>query len=88
MLLCQDQEMIRDAVRDELAKRKIGTEIYYPLCLHMQECFRSLGYTPGAFPHAERAAKEVIAIPIYGELSEEQRLWTAESLVDVVKRLA
>jgi dTDP-4-amino-4,6-dideoxygalactose transaminase len=54
----------------------------------MQECFRSLGYTPGIFPHAERAAKEVIAIPIYGELTEEQRLWTAESLVDVVKRLA
>jgi dTDP-4-amino-4,6-dideoxygalactose transaminase len=79
---------IRDAVRDELAKRKIGTEIYYPLCLHMQECFKTLGYTPGIFPHAERAAREVIAIPIYGELTEAQRLWVAESLVDVVKRLA
>jgi dTDP-4-amino-4,6-dideoxygalactose transaminase len=64
---------IRDAVRDELAKRKIGTEIYYPLCLHMQECFRFLGYTPGVFPNAERAAQEVIALPIYGELSEAQR---------------
>jgi dTDP-4-amino-4,6-dideoxygalactose transaminase len=77
---------MRDAVRDELAKRKIGTEIYYPLCLHMQECFRFLGYRPGVFPHAERAAQEVIAIPIYGELTEEQRLWVAESLVDVVRR--
>ena len=77
---------MRDAVRDELAKRKIGTEIYYPLCLHMQECFKFLGYRPGVFPHAERAAQEVIAIPIYGELTEDQRLWVAESLVDVVRR--
>ncbi|MFM8872632.1 MAG: DegT/DnrJ/EryC1/StrS family aminotransferase, partial [Phycisphaerales bacterium] len=77
---------MRDAVRDELAKRKIGTEIYYPLCLHMQECFRFLGYRPGVFPHAERAAQEVIAIPIYGELTEDQRLWVAESLVDVVRK--
>jgi len=77
---------MRDTVRDELAKRKIGTEIYYPLCLHMQECFRSLGYRPGVFPHAERAAQEVIAIPIYGELTEDQRLWVAESLVDVVRK--
>jgi dTDP-4-amino-4,6-dideoxygalactose transaminase len=79
---------IRDAVRDELAKRKIGTEIYYPLCLHMQECFRFLGYTPGVFPNAERAAQEVIALPIYGELSDAQRSWVAESVVDVVRRLA
>jgi dTDP-4-amino-4,6-dideoxygalactose transaminase len=77
---------MRDAVRDELAKRKIGTEIYYPLCLHMQECFKLLGYRPGVFPHAERAAQEVIAIPIYGELTEDQRLWVAESLVDVVRK--
>ncbi|MFM9144762.1 MAG: DegT/DnrJ/EryC1/StrS family aminotransferase [Phycisphaerales bacterium] len=77
---------MRDAVRDELAKRKIGTEIYYPLCLHMQECFKFLGYRPGVFPHAERAAQEVIAIPIYGELTEDQRLWVAESLVDVVRK--
>ncbi|MBU3683377.1 MAG: DegT/DnrJ/EryC1/StrS family aminotransferase [Phycisphaerales bacterium] len=77
---------MRDAVRDELARRKIGTEIYYPLCLHMQECFKFLGYRPGVFPHAERAAQEVIAIPIYGELTEDQRLWVAESLVDVVRK--
>jgi dTDP-4-amino-4,6-dideoxygalactose transaminase len=52
----------------------------------MQECFKFLGYRPGVFPHAERAAQEVIAIPIYGELTEDQRLWVAESLVDVVRR--
>jgi dTDP-4-amino-4,6-dideoxygalactose transaminase len=79
---------IRDAVRDELTKRKIGTEIYYPLCLHMQECFRFLGYQKGVFPHSERAALETIAMPIYGELTEAQRHWVAESVVETVKKLA
>ena len=79
---------IRDAVRDELTKRKIGTEIYYPLCLHMQECFKFLGYTQGVFPHSERAALETIALPIYGEMTEAQRHWVAESVVEAVKKLA
>ena len=79
---------IRDAVRNELSARKIGTEIYYPLCLHQQECFKFLGYSAGVFPHSERAASEVIALPIYPELTEAQRTWTAESLVDAVRRLA
>jgi dTDP-4-amino-4,6-dideoxygalactose transaminase len=79
---------IRDAVRDELTKRKIGTEIYYPLCLHQQQCFADLGYTKGIFPHAERAAAEVIALPIYPELTEGQLAWTAESIVEVVRKLA
>ena len=79
---------IRDAVRDELTKRKIGTEIYYPLCLHMQECFKFLGYQKGVFPHSERAALETIAMPIYGELTEAQRHWVAESVVETVKKLA
>ena len=79
---------IRDKVRDELAARKIGTEIYYPLCLHQQKCFAFLGYREGVFPHSERAAKEVIALPIYPELTEAQRHHVAESLVDVVRKLA
>jgi dTDP-4-amino-4,6-dideoxygalactose transaminase len=79
---------IRDAVRDELTKRKIGTEIYYPLCLHMQECFKFLGYQHGVFPHSERAALETIALPIYGEMTEAQRHWVAESVVEAVKKLA
>jgi dTDP-4-amino-4,6-dideoxygalactose transaminase len=77
----------RDAVRKALADRRIGTEIYYPLCLHMQECFRSLGYEPGCLPHAERAALETIAIPIYPDLTEAQRQWVAESLVEIVRSL-
>lgn len=79
---------IRDKVRNELQARKIGTEIYYPLCLHMQECFKSLGYTPGAFPQSERAALETIALPVYGEMSTAQRQWVAESLVEIVRKLA
>jgi dTDP-4-amino-4,6-dideoxygalactose transaminase len=78
---------IRDQVREELARRKIGTEIYYPLCLHMQECFAHLGGKPGAFPHSERAAKETIALPIYGELTAAQRSHVAQSLVDAVTAL-
>jgi dTDP-4-amino-4,6-dideoxygalactose transaminase len=79
---------IRDKVRDELAARKIGTEIYYPLSLHQQKCFEFLGYRPGVFPHSERAAGEVIAIPIYPELSPRQLQHVGESLVDIVRRLA
>ena len=79
---------IRDKVRDELAARKIGTEIYYPLSLHQQKCFEFLGYKAGVFPHAERAAKEVIALPIYPELSEAQLRHVAETLVETVRKLA
>lgn len=78
---------IRDAVRTELQNRKIGTEIYYPVPMHLQECFRSLGGKPGQFPHAERAAAETIALPIYGELNEQQRTWVATSLVEAVRKL-
>jgi len=79
---------IRDRVRDELASRKIGTEVYYPIPLHLQTCFADLGGRAGQHPHAERAAKEVIALPIYGELAEAQKRHVVDALVDIVKRLA
>ncbi len=79
---------MRDKVRDELAARKIGTEIYYPLSLHQQKCFEFLGYRAGVFPHSERAAGEVIALPIYPELSQRQLQHVGESLVDIVRKLA
>jgi dTDP-4-amino-4,6-dideoxygalactose transaminase len=70
----------RDRLRSYLHDRGVGTEVYYPLPLHLQPCFRALGYAPGAFPKAEAAAREVLALPIYGELTEAQQAWVVETI--------
>lgn len=79
-----NQYVIRTAKRDELknylAARGIGTEIYYPLCLHQQECFKLLGHHTGDFPLSEQAAAEVLAIPIYPELTHQQIHYVAQAI--------
>jgi len=63
----------RNALRDFLAARSIGSEVYYPIPLHMQEALKDLGYAEGNFPEAERAAREVLALPIFPELREDEQ---------------
>ena len=72
--------LIRDALREHLTARQIGTEIYYPIPLHLQPCFSALGHKAGDYPEAEAAALETIALPIYPELSEEQQRYVVDSI--------
>jgi dTDP-4-amino-4,6-dideoxygalactose transaminase len=75
----------RDKVRERLTAAGIGCAVYYPLPLHLQECFASLGHAAGDFPEAERAAKESLALPIYPELSADQIREVAAALADALR---
>ena len=75
----------RDEVKAHLQASGIGCEVYYPVPFHLQECFQDLGYAPGAFPQAEAAASDSLALPIYGELTEGQQAEVVNAIASVLR---
>jgi len=85
-----NQYCIRTARRDELRKhlgeQGVGAEIYYPLPLHMQQCFAYLGHQPEDFPESLRASQETLALPIYPELAESQLQYVVDTIAGLFRR--
>jgi dTDP-4-amino-4,6-dideoxygalactose transaminase len=76
----------RDALQQFLAERGIGSAVYYPVPLHQQPLYASLGHKPGDFPSAERAAEEVLSLPMYPELKAEHVARVAEAISEFFKK--
>ncbi|MEK6618939.1 MAG: DegT/DnrJ/EryC1/StrS family aminotransferase, partial [Nitrospirota bacterium] len=77
----------RDGLRAYLKDKGVGTEVYYPVPLHLQSCYRELGYHQGSFPVSERAAEEVLSLPIYAELSNDQLTYVVDTVAAFYSRL-
>jgi dTDP-4-amino-4,6-dideoxygalactose transaminase len=78
----------RDGVKAHLESRHVGSAIYYPVPFHEQACFADLRYTSGQFPHAERASRETLALPIYGELTAGQQRYVVDVIAEALDRVA
>jgi len=76
----------RDLLQRDLQKRGVGTEVYYPIPMHLQECFNYLGHTTGAFPLSEKAANETLALPVHPELTDEQARYVVECVAEFVAK--
>ena len=78
----KDSRLNRDELRKYLESKGIQAMVYYPLSLHLQEVYQSLGYKPGDFPESEQAQEQVLSLPMYPELSQGQ----IEEVVDEIKK--
>ena len=76
----------RHRLRQFLQEEGIGTEIYYPVPLHLQECYAFLHYQRGDFPASEKAAEEVLALPIYPELTDDQQIYVVDRIKAFYKK--
>lgn len=87
-----NQYVIRSSARDQLQhfldEKGVGTEIYYPVPMHLQECFAYLGHGVGAFPESEKAAKQTLAIPIFAELTDEQAKYVVNAIAEFAGKSA
>jgi len=78
----------RDEVKKTLAHKDVGTEVYYPLPLHMQPCFSDLGYGEGQFPEAEKAVREVLALPVFPGITQDQQETVVSELISALRKRA
>jgi dTDP-4-amino-4,6-dideoxygalactose transaminase len=79
------QGATRDTVRQQMAERKVGTEVYYPIPLHQQVCFAYLGYQTGSLPETERACSEVLSLPIFPGLTAIEQEVVVDTLADIMQ---
>ena len=77
----------RDQMMQHLKARKIGCAVYYPKPLHLQKCFKSLGYRPGQFPEAEAASRDILALPSYPELPANHQVRIVAAVSEICKEL-